>query len=33
VAPKYEMTEEKANRLFKQREIERVRNTDSSYIR
>ncbi|MBU8977216.1 MULTISPECIES: DUF4344 domain-containing metallopeptidase [unclassified Lysobacter] len=33
VAPKYEMTEEKANRLFEQRDEERARNTDSSYIR
>lgn len=33
VAPKYDMTEEKANRLFEQRERERERNTDSSYVR
>ncbi|HEY0501869.1 MAG TPA: DUF4344 domain-containing metallopeptidase [Lysobacter sp.] len=33
VAPKYEMTEEKANRLFEQRERERDRNTSIPYIR
>ena len=33
VAPKYEMTEEKANRLFEQRERERNRNAEVPYIR
>jgi len=33
VAPKYEMTEEKANRLFEQRERERNRNAEVPYVR
>ena len=33
VAPKYEMTEEKAYRLFEQREKERNRNADAPYVR
>lgn len=33
VAPKYEMTEEKANRLFEQRERERNRNAEMPYVR
>ena len=33
VAPKYEMTEEKANRLFEQRERERNRNAELPYVR
>lgn len=33
VAPKFEMTEEKANRLFQQREQERDRNTSIPYVR
>ncbi|GAB3387782.1 DUF4344 domain-containing metallopeptidase [Lysobacter fragariae] len=33
VAPKYEMTEEKANRLFEQRERERNRNAEPAYVR
>lgn len=33
VAPKYEMTEEKANRLFEQREKERNRNAEVPYVR
>ncbi|MBF6023216.1 DUF4344 domain-containing metallopeptidase [Lysobacter niastensis] len=33
VAPKYQMTEEKANRLFEQRERERDRNTGVQYVR
>ncbi|MND00099.1 hypothetical protein D3C83_185980 [compost metagenome] len=33
VAPKFEMTEEKANRLFEQRERERNRNAELPYVR
>ena len=33
VAPKFEMTEEKANRLFERRERERNRNTGVQYVR
>jgi hypothetical protein len=33
VAPKFEMTEEKANRLFEQREKERNRNAEVPYVR
>ncbi len=33
VAPKFEMTEEKANRLFEQRERERNRNAEVPYVR
>lgn len=33
VAPKYEMTEEKANRLYEQRERERDRNAEVPYVR
>ncbi|QSX79954.1 hypothetical protein I8J32_004680 [Lysobacter solisilvae] len=33
IAPKFEMTEEKANRLFEQRERERSRNADIPYVR
>src|SRR5688572_5699766 len=33
IAPKFEMTEEKANRLFEQRERERTRNADLPYVR
>ena len=33
VAPKFEMTEEKANRLFEQREQERDRNAALPYVR
>jgi Putative metallopeptidase len=33
VAPKFEMTEEKANRLFEQRERERNRNSEVPYVR
>ncbi|MFC3814225.1 DUF4344 domain-containing metallopeptidase [Lysobacter sp. GCM10012299] len=33
VAPKFEMTEEKANRLFRQREQERDRNASLPYVR
>ena len=33
IAPKFEMTEEKANRLFEQRERDRTRNADLPYVR
>lgn len=33
VAPKFEMTEEKANRFFEQKERARARNADSTYVR